>query len=39
MAAVIAAKDNLTIAGNFDTIERSSGASDFRLLDVASGAR
>jgi hypothetical protein len=37
---VIAANDNLTIAGNGDTIERStaSGTQAFRLLDVASGA-
>jgi hypothetical protein len=37
---VLAAKDNLTILGNGDTIERStaSGTPAFRLLDVASGA-
>jgi len=35
---MIAANDNLTILGNGDTIERSAGASNFRLLDVASGA-
>ncbi len=37
---VIAAKDNLTIVGNGDTIEPStaSGTPAFRLLDVASGA-
>jgi hypothetical protein len=37
---VIGAKDNLTIVGNGDTIERSTatGTPDFRLLDVASGA-
>src|SRR5262249_45020176 len=36
---VIAANDNLTIAGNGDTIERSmaAGIADFRLLDLASG--
>ena len=36
---VIAAKDNLTILGNGDTIERSTatGTPDFRLLRVASG--
>jgi fibronectin-binding autotransporter adhesin len=34
---VIAANDNLTIVGNGDTIERSTAAPDFRLLDVASG--
>ena len=36
---VIAAKDNLTIVGNGDTIERSTavGTPLFRLLDVASG--
>ena len=34
---VIAAKDNLTIVGNGDTIERSSVTSFFRLLQVASG--
>ena len=36
---VIAAKDNLTIIGNGDTIERSTatGTPDFRLLDVANG--
>jgi hypothetical protein len=35
----IAAKDNLTIVGNSDTIERStaSGTPAFRLFDVASG--
>ncbi len=33
---VIAANDNLTIVGNGDTIEKTSGASvSFRLLDVA----
>jgi hypothetical protein len=37
---VIAAKDNLTILGNGDTIERSTAAGTpaFRLFDVASGA-
>ena len=35
---VIAAKDNLTIVGNGDTIESSTGNLDFRLLGVASGA-
>src|SRR5262245_30558289 len=37
---VIAANDNLTIAGNGDTIARStaSGTPAFRLLDVAAGA-
>jgi hypothetical protein len=37
---VIAAKDNLTILGNGDTIERSSasGTPAFRLFDVTSGA-
>jgi len=37
---VIAAKDNLTILANGDTIERStaSGTLAFRLLDVAAGA-
>jgi hypothetical protein len=37
---VIAAKDNLTIQGNGDTIERgtASGTPAFRLFDVASGA-
>src|SRR5262249_50707974 len=37
---VIAANDSLTIAGNGDTIERStaSGTPAFRLFDVASGA-
>jgi hypothetical protein len=36
---VIAKKDNLTIIGNGDTIERSpvSGTPNFRLFDVASG--
>jgi len=34
---VIAAKDNLTIVGNGDTIERSTAAPLFRLLEVASG--
>jgi hypothetical protein len=37
---IIAANDNLTIAGNGDTLQRStaSGTPAFRLLDVASGA-
>jgi len=37
---VIAAKDNLTILGSGDTIERRGGTSStpFRLLEVASGA-
>jgi len=34
---VVAAKDNLTILGNGDTIARSAGPA-FRLFDVASGA-
>jgi hypothetical protein len=32
------AADNLTIIGNGDTIERSTGAPAFRLFDVASGS-
>src|SRR5436190_20325352 len=35
---VIAANDNLTIAGNGDTIERSTASVAFRLFDVAAGA-
>jgi hypothetical protein len=37
---VIAAKDNLTIVGNADIIQRSgaSGTPGFRLIDVAAGA-
>jgi hypothetical protein len=37
---IIAANDNLTIAGNGDTIERKASGSTpaFRLLDVAAGA-
>src|SRR5437588_10922853 len=37
---VIAANDNLSIAGNGDTIQRSAatGTPDFRLFDVAAGA-
>jgi hypothetical protein len=36
---VVAANDSLTLAGNGDTIARSTaaGTADFRLLDVASG--
>jgi hypothetical protein len=34
----IAKKDNLTIIGNGDAIERSNGPTPFRLLDVALGA-
>ena len=38
---VIAAKDNLTIVGNGDTIERAGGSSStpFRLLEVAQRGR
>jgi len=35
---VIAANDNLTIVGNGDTIERTTGSVVFRLIDVASQA-